>query len=50
MEIVVKLQDKDFKSVSSISSINNSTGELKIGIKSSGYTLNIENENDKLVQ
>ena len=36
---------KIFKSISSISSGNNGTGELKIGIKSSGYTLNVENEN-----
>ena len=36
---------KLFKSISSISSSGNGAGEVKIGIKSSGYTLNIENEN-----
>ena len=40
---------KIFKSISSISSSGNSAGELKIGIKSSGYTLNIENENGNII-
>ena len=37
---------KIFKSISSITSSNNGSGDLKIGVKASGYSLNITNDHN----
>ena len=40
--------NKIFKSISSITSSGNGAGDLKIGIKSAGYTLKVENKNGNI--
>ena len=39
---------KIFKSISSITSSGNGAGDLKIGVKSAGYTLKVENKNGNI--